>query len=90
MTGTVMLVVGDQQLVVQADLGVLRPDPEASWGGILRNVPTRLLIDLHVYDDIRLRLPDGQERFIRPLDGIHAEDTDFTPLYFAGEGTPPL
>lgn len=78
------LLLGDQQIAVEVDLGVFLPDT-GLWGGVLRHVPAGLAGAMRDAE-ARLRLPTGQERRIRPL----AIPDDETSVPFIGEGTAPF
>ncbi|MGW4102045.1 hypothetical protein [Streptomyces sp. NPDC004976] len=78
------LLVCDQQIAVEVDLGLFLPDA-ALWGGILRHVPGWLAGAMRDAE-ARLRLPTGQERRIRPL----ATPDDETSVPFIGGGTAPF
>lgn len=79
-----VLLLGDQQIAVEVDVGLFLPDG-GLWGGVLRHVPERLANAVRDADDVRLRLPTGQERRIRPLVTTNVE----TCVPFVGEGTMP-
>ncbi|MFE6365605.1 hypothetical protein ACFVP3_37190 [Streptomyces sp. NPDC057806] len=70
------LLVGDQRIAVEADLGLFLPD-RGAWGGFLRQVPG-WMADTVQETGARLRMPTGQERRTRPL----AIPDDETPVPF--------
>ncbi|GAB2768799.1 hypothetical protein [Streptomyces bullii] len=80
-----LLLVDDQQIAVGADFGVFLPD-KGLWGGVLRHVPEWVAAAVKNADEVRLRLPSGHERRIRPL----AAPGDETSVPFMGEGTAPF
>jgi hypothetical protein len=61
-----VLVVGDEQVPVEAELGELTPAGRWEWGGSLRGMPVRLAAAMRQGEDARLRIPDGQEHGLRP------------------------
>ncbi|MER7900967.1 hypothetical protein ABTX62_34115 [Streptomyces sp. NPDC096046] len=83
------LIVGDQQIAVEADVGVFLPDT-GMWGGILRRVPAWLATSLRGAEEVRLRLPTGQVRRIRPLEATHPTGETLVSLAFVGDGAAPL
>ncbi|MFD0551550.1 hypothetical protein ACFQ0X_21965 [Streptomyces rectiviolaceus] len=70
-------------------MGVFLPDT-GLWGGILHRVPTWLAVGLPSADQVRLRLPTGQERRVRPLEIAEAIDGRDVSVPFLGEGTVPF
>jgi hypothetical protein len=78
------LVVDDQQIAVEVDLGLFLPDT-GLWGGVLCTLPQGLAGTMRDAE-VRLRPETGQERRIRLLAGPHDE----TSVAFVGEGTPPF
>ncbi|MEV4790167.1 hypothetical protein AB0K53_32835 [Streptomyces tuirus] len=80
-----LLLFDDQQIEVQADVGLFLPDTGA-WGGILRPIPERLADTIRNAEPVCLRMSSGQERPIRLLT-VHADDTS---VPFVGEGTAPF
>ncbi|WP_158694539.1 hypothetical protein [Streptomyces canus] len=78
------LFLGDQQIAVEVDLGLLLPDTGV-WGGVLRRVPG-WLAEVSRDAEARLRLPTGDERRIRPLATPDGE----TSVPFIGEGPAPF
>lgn len=84
-----VLVVGDEQVPVEAELGELTPDGSGQWGGFLRGVPVRLATAVHQGQDARLRLPDGQERGLRPAGVPRMDSQGRLVVPFLGEGTIP-
>ncbi|MEV0323035.1 hypothetical protein ACIBKX_32790 [Streptomyces sp. NPDC050658] len=86
----VLLLVGEEQVAVEAHLGDFHPSRLREWGGVLHRVPSRLVLDLDMQDGIRLRLPNGQERSIHPLGIVRDTDEEFVSVYFSGEETLPF
>ncbi|MFD7246811.1 hypothetical protein [Streptomyces massasporeus] len=80
-----LLLVGDQQIEVQVDVGLFLPDT-GSWGGVLRQIPPPLANTVKSATEVRLRMSTGQERRIRLLAG----SSDETSVPFMGEGTAPF
>jgi hypothetical protein len=80
-----LLLVDDQQIAVEVDLGLFLPD-KGSWGGVLRRVPQWVAGAVKNADEVRLRLSSGHERRIRPLAAPGYEN--YVP--FMGEGTAPF
>lgn len=72
-----VLIVGEQQVAVEVDLGVFLSGPPHRWGGILRSVPRSLAIKMRAAETVRLRLSDGQERVIQPLNAAHLSQEAF-------------
>lgn len=82
------LIVGDQQIRVEADVGVFLPDT-GMWGGILHHVPARVAAGMRNAEQARLCLPTGQERRIRPLEIADPRGETYVSRPFVGEGTAP-
>ncbi|OUD03108.1 hypothetical protein [Streptomyces swartbergensis] len=82
------LIVGDQQIPVEADLGVFLPGT-GMWGGILHHVPARLAAGMRNAGQVRLCLPTGQERRIRPLEIADPRSETYVSMPFVGEGPAP-
>jgi hypothetical protein len=80
-----LLLIDDQQIPVEADLGLFLLD-KGLWGGVLRRVPKWVEGAVISADEVRLRLSSGHERRIRPL----AAPGDQTSVPFIGEGTAPF
>ncbi|MEW2252309.1 hypothetical protein ACFW6K_22385 [Streptomyces sp. NPDC058733] len=80
----VLLLLEDQRIAVEVDLGLFLPDT-GLWGGVLRRVPRWVA---HAMRDAgaRLRFPSGWERRIRPL----VIPDDETSVLFIGEGKAPF
>ncbi|WP_406835315.1 hypothetical protein ACICHK_02080 [Streptomyces sp. AHU1] len=78
------LLVGDQQIVVEVDLGLFLPDT-GLWGGVLHNIPGGLASSMRDVE-ARLRLQTGRVRRIRLLAG----PDDEMSVAFIGEGTAPF
>ncbi|MFJ7968911.1 hypothetical protein [Streptomyces sp. NPDC096324] len=78
------LILGDQQIPVEVDLGLFLPDT-GLWGGVLQNLPPGLAGTLRDAE-VRLRLQNDQVREIRLLAGPHDE----TSVSFVGEGEAPF
>ncbi|WP_406840004.1 hypothetical protein ACICHK_34690 [Streptomyces sp. AHU1] len=78
------LILDDQQIAVEVDLGLFLP-VTGSWGGVLCNLPPGLAGAIRG-TEVRLRLENGQVRRIRLLAGPHDE----TSVSFVGEGTAPF
>ncbi|MDH6522134.1 hypothetical protein [Streptomyces sp. SAI-090] len=74
-----LLLFGDQQVQVEADVGLFLPDT-GLWGGFLRDVPAWLPGTMSTAEEVRLRMSTGQERRIRPL----AVSSDETSVPFNG------
>ncbi|MGC0400476.1 hypothetical protein RKD27_003120 [Streptomyces sp. SAI-126] len=83
------LMVDDRRVAIAVDLGLFLPDT-GTWGGIVRRVLTRLAVGLRDADEVRICLPTGEERRIRPLDSVHPSDEAFVSVPFMGEGTAPF
>ncbi|MBT2491595.1 hypothetical protein J7E96_24315 [Streptomyces sp. ISL-96] len=89
--GDAILLAGeDLRLYVQADLVTYGRKADHKWGGILREVETARVYDIANSEDLRLRMPDGQERkmFVEPT--YHDYEAEFTALRMEGLGTPPF
>ncbi|MFG2707409.1 hypothetical protein [Streptomyces sp. NPDC048386] len=84
-----VLVVGNEQVPVEADLGELTPADHPQWGGLLRGVPERLAAAMQRGEDARLRWPDGQERSVRLAGVLQTDDPGRLLVAVLGEGTPP-
>ncbi|MGW3737915.1 hypothetical protein [Streptomyces sp. NPDC005148] len=84
--GDALLVAGHLQIPVQAEL---MAGPEA-WRGSLRGVPTNRIFDLLDSDELRLCMPNGQERRVRQEAASHAHESEFTIVPISGEGCPPF
>ena len=80
-----LLFVGDEQIAVEVDLGLLLPDLGV-WGGVLHGIPQQLVDHVRCAHELRVRLSSGQERRIRPLAG----PLDGAAVSFIGEGTAPF
>ncbi|MFJ8802800.1 hypothetical protein [Streptomyces sp. NPDC102487] len=84
-----MLLVGQEQAAIEADLGVFMPAGERAWGGLLRCVPIRLAAAMQHSGETLLRLPDGQERKIHPAGSPRPDRQGRLVVAFIGEGTIP-
>lgn len=84
--GDALLVAGHLQIPVQAEL-MAGPDV---WRGSLRGVPTSRIFDLLDSDELRLCMPNGQERRVRQEPASHAHESEFTIVPISGEGCPPF
>jgi hypothetical protein len=87
----VLLRVGAEEVDVEAWLGVFTEGQWPQWGGILRDVPVRLAAAVHHGDDVRIRLPGGQERRIHAVvpSVENLEDQERIEVLFFGEGSVP-
>ncbi|MGI5380875.1 hypothetical protein ACQEV2_43560 [Streptomyces sp. CA-251387] len=84
-----LLVVGDEEIEVEAWLGVFTEGGWPQWGGILRDVPARLTAAVHHGDDVRIHLlPGGHERRIHAVVPI-VEDQGLVEVLFLGTGAVP-
>jgi hypothetical protein len=86
----VTLIFGEQQVAVDTVLGIFYPRQTPEWGGMLHRVPTRLLSDMHGEADVRLRLSNGEELRIHPLDALHADEEEYASVPFSGDEKPPI
>ncbi|MFF8732068.1 hypothetical protein ACF073_37205 [Streptomyces sp. NPDC015171] len=84
------LIVGDQQVAVEVDLGLLLPGDQMKWGGILRRLSLSLIDQLRGADAVCLRLPDCKERVIHPFEAIPCADDALLSVSFIGQGRPPF
>ncbi|MET7458116.1 hypothetical protein ABZT03_40995 [Streptomyces sp. NPDC005574] len=84
-----VLVVGDEQAPVEAELGELTPAGGWEWGGLLRGVPARFSAAMRQGEGARLRLPDGQERRLHPAEMPKMDSQGLLVVPFVGEGTTP-
>ncbi|WP_326844586.1 hypothetical protein OHB33_41310 (plasmid) [Streptomyces sp. NBC_01558] len=84
-----MLLVGQDQATVEADLGVFVPTGKQAWGGLLRCVPMRLAAAMQQSGEALLRMPGGQERRIRPAGKPRLDRQGRLVVAFIGEGTIP-
>ncbi|MFF3885996.1 hypothetical protein [Streptomyces sp. NPDC001914] len=78
------LLVGDQQIAVEVDLGMFLP-ATGLWGGVLCNLPPGLADTLRGAE-VHLRLQTGPVRQIRLLTDPHDESS----VTFLGKGTAPF
>ncbi len=85
----VLLLMGGEQVEIEADLGVFSPGGD-SWGGFLRGVPVRLAAAVQRGDDAPIHLRDGQKRLIHPLGPSRLDDQGRLLVPFVGEGTTPV
>lgn len=85
---SVVLLVGNTQLPVEAELGELTPAEVPQGGGLLRGVPERLAAAMRSGQDARLCWPDGQERRVRLGGERLADDQGRLIVAFLGEGPP--
>ncbi|MFF4361255.1 hypothetical protein [Streptomyces sp. NPDC001604] len=86
---SVVLLVENEHLPVDAELGELTPPEVPQWGGLLRAAPKRLAAAMRPGQEARLRWPDGQERSVR-LGGQPQTDPEGRLIVaFLGEGPPP-
>jgi hypothetical protein len=81
-----VLVVGDEQVPVEAELGELTPAGGWEWGGFLRGMPVRLAAARRQGEDARLRMPDGQEHGLRPAGMPRMDSQGCLVVPFLSEG----
>ncbi|MBT2419549.1 hypothetical protein J7F01_15420 [Streptomyces sp. ISL-22] len=81
---------GEEQVAVQAELGVFTPARDPEWGGLLRGVPPWLAVAMCQLDDVRLRLPGEEERRVHLVGKPVLDDQGRLVVFFRGEGPPPV
>ncbi|MBT2394266.1 hypothetical protein J7E87_33905 [Streptomyces sp. ISL-1] len=88
--GDALLIAGELQIPVDARLEVFGIKTEHKWRGILHDIPTQMFFDLQDSDDVRLRMPDGQERRVFLREVTYSHEDEFTSVPISGDGTPPF
>ena len=83
---SVVLLVGNAQIPVEAELGELTPAEVPQWGGLLRGEPERLAAAMRSGQDARLCWPDGQ---VRLGEERLVDDQGRLIVTYLGEGLPP-
>jgi hypothetical protein len=84
-----VLLVGEEQVAVQAELGGFTPARDPEWGGVLRGVPPRLAAAMRQLDDVRLRFPSEEVRRVHLAGNPVPDDQGRLVVFFRGEGPPP-
>lgn len=84
-----VLLVGEEQIPVEAELGVFTPAVKLEWGGLLRGAPLRLATAIRQHDDVRLRFPGEEERRIHPMGRPVPDPQGRLVVFFQGEGMAP-
>ncbi|WP_406490509.1 hypothetical protein OHB06_00645 [Streptomyces sp. NBC_01604] len=85
-----LLLVGDEEIEVEAWLGVFPEPDRPQWGGVLRDVPGRLVRSAQRGKDARISLlPGGQEHPIHFAATPGTEDQECVEVLFLGVGTSP-
>ncbi|MET9813691.1 hypothetical protein [Streptomyces sp. NPDC006355] len=84
-----VLLAGEEQVAVEAQLGVFTPAGEPEWGGLLRGVPPWLSAVMRQLDDVSLRIPGEEERRIQPAGTPVLDPQGRLVVFFRGESTAP-
>ncbi|MFJ9908926.1 hypothetical protein ACIRVK_39855 [Streptomyces sp. NPDC101152] len=84
-----VLLVGNEQVPVEAELGELTPPKGSQWAGLLHGVPQRLAAAMQRGAEARLCWPDGQERSVRLAGVPHTDAQGHLLVAILGEGALP-
>ncbi|MFF3248945.1 hypothetical protein ACFYWY_35660 [Streptomyces sp. NPDC002870] len=85
-----LLIAGELRIPVRAQLEVFGTRTSPQWRGTLDGVPTAMIYDLKDSPEIRLRMPDEQERYVHLREAAHDHEAEFTSVPISGDGTPPF
>ncbi|MFI8834998.1 hypothetical protein ACIGPN_28900 [Streptomyces afghaniensis] len=85
-----LLLVGEEEIQLDAWLGLFAGGARAGWGGVLHAVPVPLAAAMQHGQDVRICiLPDGQERRIHAAKAPGTEGQEYVDMLFIGEGSAP-